>query len=403
MLKTRFFLFFIITFSCSDQNNIKNISGDEFSLMSSEPYLYSSGDNLFISWTENKSDSNYLYMSEFLNDSWNNKELIAKGTDWFVNWADFPSISFNNKSNVMLSHHLQKSSELTFSYDVNYHFFKDGKWSDKEKLHDDETKTEHGFLSSYPYHDGFITTWLDGRNTNYDKKHLDSDHASGPMSLRSAFISSDGDVYESHLVDQMVCDCCQTSVTVSNNIPIVVYRDRSEEEKRDISISRFIENSWSKPVSINEDNWIINGCPVNGPNIASSGDRVVVSWFSASNGIPKVNMKFSRDNGETFSEKILIDDINNFPTGRVDVEFISSDEVVVSWLSSFDGQGSLHLRKININGNQGQIKKISNISLDRSTGFPQIEKFKDKLIIAYTESGLDYKKIKTLKFPLSSL
>ena len=182
-----------------------------------------------------------------------------------------------------------------------------------------------------------------------------------------------------------------------------MYRDRSVEEKRDVSISRFIGNSWTEPVTINEDNWIINGCPVNGPNIASYDDRVAVSWFSASNGIPKVSMKFSKDNGETFSEKIMIDDINNSPTGRVDVEFITRDEVVVSWLSSFEGKGSLHLRKININGNQGQIKKISDISLERSTGFPQIEKFKDKLIIAYTESGLEYKKIKTLKLPLSAL
>ncbi len=371
--------------------------------MSSEPYLYSSGDNLFISWTEQKSDSNYLYKSEFLNDKWDSKELISNGTDWFINWADFPSISHNKESDVMISHHLQKSYDLTFSYDVNYHFFKDGKWTDKKKLHDDETKTEHGFLSSYPYKDGFITTWLDGRNTNYDKIHSDSDHASGPMSLRSAFISSDGEVYESYLVDKMVCDCCQTSVTVSGNIPIVVYRDRSEEEKRDISISRFVQNSWSEPVTINEDNWIINGCPVNGPNIASYENRVAVSWFSASNNIPKVSMKFSRDNGETFGEKIMIDDINNLATGRVDVEFINSDEVVVSWLSSFEGKGSLYLRKININGNQGQIKKINNISMDRSTGFPQVEKFKDELVIAYTESGMEYKKIQTLRMPLSSL
>ena len=402
-MKTKYLLSFFILFSCSNKNNIESVLGEEFSLMSSEPFLYSSEDDLFISWTEHESDTNYLYNAKLVNNRWDNKELIANGTDWFVNWADFPSISHNEKSNVMISHHLQKSSDLTFSYDVNYHFFKDGKWSDREKLHDDETKTEHGFLSSYPYQDGFITTWLDGRNTNYDKSHSDTDHASGPMSLRSAFVSSDGDIYESHLVDQMVCDCCQTSVTVSGNIPIVVYRDRSVEEKRDVSISRFIGNSWTEPVTINEDNWIINGCPVNGPNIASYDDRVAVSWFSASNGIPKVSMKFSKDNGETFSEKIMIDDINNSPTGRVDVEFITRDEVVVSWLSSFEGRGSLHLRKININGNQGQIKKISDISLERSTGFPQIEKFKDKLIIAYTESGLEYKKIKTLKLPLSAL
>ena len=228
-------------------------------------------------------------------------------------------------------------------------------------------------------------------------------HASGPMNLRSAFISSKGDVYENHLVDEMVCDCCQTSVTVSNGIPIVVYRDRSRDEKRDISISRYIEGNWTKPVSIHDDNWIINGCPVNGPNIDSNGDKVVVSWFSASNGVPKVSLKFSRDNGMTFGNKIMIDDIINLPTGRVDAEFISDDEVVVSWLSSFEGKGSLFLRKININGNQGEIKKIDDISMERSTGFPQIEKFQDDLIIAYTDSGSEEKRIKTFKMSISSL
>ncbi len=401
-MKINLLLFILILFSCSSKNDFRSIGGVEFAKRSSEPFLYSSGDNLIISWTENKYDTNYLYTAEYLKDSWDNKELITDGQDWFVNWADFPSISYNEVSNVKLSHHLQKSSKSTFSYDINYHFFKEGRWLDRNKLHNDETKTEHGFVSSFPYKDGFVATWLDGRNTNYDKKEMDG-HASGPMNLRSAFISSKGDIYEDHLVDEMVCDCCQTSVTVSSGIPIVVYRDRSRDEKRDISISRYIEGNWTKPVSIHDDNWIINGCPVNGPNIDSNGDKVVVSWFSASNGVPKVSLKFSRDNGMTFGNKIMIDDIINLPTGRVDAEFISDDEVVVSWLSSFEGKGSLFLRKININGNQGEIKKIDDISMERSTGFPQIEKFQDDLIIAYTDSGSEEKRIKTFKMSISSL
>ena len=41
--------------------------------------------------------------------------------------------------------------------------------------------------------------------------------------------------------------------------------------------------------------------------------------------------------------------------------------------------------------------------MERSTGFPQIEKFQDDLIIAYTDSGSEEKRIKTFKMSISSL
>ena len=164
-------------------------------------------------------------MSKLNGSSWSDKKIVAKGTDWFVNWADFPSISVNETSQSIFTYHLPKSSEETFSYNINYHFNKDGRWYDMDKIHDDNTLSEHGFVSSVPYKDGFIVSWLDGRNT-YGKG--DHGHAKGAMTLRSAVIGSDGNVEKRSLVDDMVCDCCQTSMTVSQGIPIVVYRDRTK-------------------------------------------------------------------------------------------------------------------------------------------------------------------------------
>ena len=192
-------------------------------------------------------------------------------------------------------------------------------------------------------------------------------------------------------------------MTVANGTPIVVYRDRTDQEIRDISISRYVDGSWTDPQLINNDGWVINGCPVNGPNIDSYGDNVVVSWFSASNGIPKVNVKFSNDRGYSFSEKIYVNDLNNVPLGRVDVEFIDNDEILISWLSSLDGKGLLLMRKINSKGNLGKITSFENISTQRSTGFPQIEKFKDNIYISWTDSEGETKNIRTFKVPVSVL
>ena len=70
---------------------------------SSESFLLSTDKDLFISWTEQVLDSNFLYITRLEGDSWTNKELITKGTDWFVNWADFPSISLNEVSGSIFS------------------------------------------------------------------------------------------------------------------------------------------------------------------------------------------------------------------------------------------------------------------------------------------------------------
>ena len=391
------YLLLIIIFSCSNTKKI-DLSSDLFSAKSSESYLQASGEDLYISWTEQRLDSNYLYNSRFNGKSWGKKELITKGKDWFVNWADFPSISHNNISNTFFSFNLQKSSEETFSYDVNY-FFKAKEWVDMKKIHSDNTFTEHGFVSVTPYEEGFIASWLDGRNTVPSS----DGHAKGAMTLRSAEIDKEGKIINERQVDNMVCDCCQTSMTVAGGIPLLVYRDRSPEETRDIYLSRYVNSQWTEPISIHDDGWVINGCPVNGPNIDSFEDRVVVSWFSASNGIPKVNLKFSSDKGQSFGRKIMVDNIDNKPMGRVDIEFINKDEIIVSWLSVVDGEGKLLMRKINSMGTLGEIHTITEVSTERSTGFPQIEKWQDNIFLSWTDISGGDKRVKTSMIPLSTL
>ena len=385
--------------SCNKEKDVIS-SLNSFPKNSSESFLLSTNDNLFISWTEQVADSNFLYISKLEDNSWSEKSIIKKGKDWFVNWADFPSISYNEISNSLFSFHLQKSSEETFSYDVNYHINQGSSWKDMQKIHDDNTFSEHGFVSSIPYKDGFMVSWLDGRNT-YGKGH--DGHAKGAMTIRSAILDNTGKIVDESLIDGMVCDCCQTSMTISNDIPIIVYRDRSKDEIRDIYYSRYIDSNWTDPQPIHDDEWEINGCPVNGPNIDSNEENVVVSWFSASNGRPKVNLKFSRDNGRTFGDKILVDNIENSPIGRVDVEFISSDEVIISWLSTVEGKGKLLLRKIGVNGSIGEIKVIDEVSTERSTGFPQIEKFDDNIYISWTDNSQLNKNVRVTTLPISTL
>ncbi|MFL2995761.1 MAG: hypothetical protein ACJZ00_01295 [Cytophagales bacterium] len=99
----------------------------------------------------------------------------------------------------------------------------------------------------------------------------------------------------------------------------------------------------------------------------------------------------------------MVDNINNKPMGRVDVEFINKDEIIVSWLSVVDGEGKLLMRKINSMGTLGEIHTITEVSTERSTGFPQIEKWEDNIFLSWTDISGGDKRVKTSMIPLSAL
>ena len=59
----------------------------------------------------------------------------------------------------------------------------------------------------------------------------------GAMTLRGAVLTPAGAIDGSE-IDARVCDCCQTDVAVSGAALLVVYRNRSEDETRDIQAAR---------------------------------------------------------------------------------------------------------------------------------------------------------------------
>jgi hypothetical protein len=106
------------------------------------------------------------------------------------------------------------------------------------------------------------------------------------------------------LIDAKTCDCCQTSATITAKGPVVVYRDRNDDEVRGIYISRLLDGSWTIPKPIHNDYWVINGCLVNGPKVAAFDNTLTVAWFTEADAIPKVNLIFSNDSGKSFDTPI---------------------------------------------------------------------------------------------------
>ena len=344
------------------------------------PRLFSNDEGLYFSWVAQKDSMAVMNYSVLKNNSWMPASEIIMGNDWFNNWADFPAIAENGGN--ILSSILQKSANGTYTYDVKLNLYnaKNNSWKNNFILHDDGTQSEHGFVSMLPWEeDQFFVTWLDGRET------VGKGHGGGQMTLRGAFITSEGEIVNDVELDPRICDCCQTSVAKTANTILVAYRDRDDEEIRDISVLRFVDGFWTQPLTIGNDNWKIPGCPVNGPSIDAFEEGVAVVWFTAASGEGDVMVAFSSDSGESFGPSFRID--AGSATGRVDIAMINDKEAAVLWMQPKGEDEVIYLMKINSHGYTGNPIIISKTSPERASGFPQLELLGDTLYFAWTSLG----------------
>ena len=344
---------------------------------SSLPRLFSNGEDLLMSWIQNKDSIASLKYSKFNGIDWTAPTEIISGSDWFVNWADFPAIADNNGS--ILTNILKKSAEGTYTYDIHLQLYSKQKntWKNNILLNQDGIKSEHGFVSMLPYNnDSFFVTWLDGRTLVGVSKENEQ------MTLRAAFIDAEGEISNDILLDDKTCECCNTAATMTSNGPIVAYRDRSDTEIRDISIVRFVNGNWTAPKNVYQDHWEIPGCPVNGPAIDSFNDAVALAWFTAENDNPRIQVSFSENQGETFGLQYRVD--NGNAIGRVDIVMIDQNNAVVSWMEPDGIDTLIQILKVSSNGEKNIPITITKTRSERSSGFPQLELVGDRLYVAWT-------------------
>lgn len=352
---------------------------------SGQPSLSSSEDAVVLSWQERDAGGGHAVRVVRLGPGgWGEAATVARGADFFVNWADFPS-AVQDRTGRLWVHWLQRVEGDGLAYAVRLAHSSDGgaTWSEPWTPHEDATATEHGFVSLVPLDGGVGVAWLDGRG-----------YAPGPegeeptreMTVRWRALEEDGSWGPETVLDERACDCCQTGAAVTDEGPVVVYRDRTGEEVRDVALARWADGGWTPGAPVHHDGWVIAGCPVNGPAVDARGSRVVVTWFTGAGGAGRVLTAFSADGGRSFHAPVRVD--GGDPAGRVDTLLLPDGTALVSWLERTGGEeAELRLARV---GEGGVVAagRVGATSAARASGFPRMAATPwdtDGVLLAWTD------------------
>jgi hypothetical protein len=352
-----------------------------------------------LSWQERDAEGCVLLRTATLGADGALGELrdVARGCDWFVNWADFPSVAIADNGDWW-TYVLQKSGASTYAYGIRLMRSEDDgrTWSAPITPHDDRTPTEHGFVSMVPMGgDRMLLAWLDGRNTlasvsdeghdahavGHDDSSAGHAHAEGPMSLRSAEVGSDFVLRDEQEVDARVCSCCPTDLVRRGEGAVLVYRDRSEDEIRDVYAAEYRDGRWSEGKAVRTDGWRIAACPVNGPALAASGDRVAALWPTMAGATLSVKAAAV---GESDAATVI--ESGGAVLGRPDLVPWVDGRWLASWLGAGpDGATALRIALLDADLTARATQDAAVLPPGRGTGMPKLASLGDVAVLVWTE------------------
>ncbi len=287
---------------------------------------------LWLTWVETAAatPANTLRFSTFdaAAKKWSPARTIAHRPDIPLSSADFPQLVLDGQGTATaLWADGHGGALFTTSTDRGATWTTPAPWT----RHSDEVE----MFSFVRLADGrVLAAWLDGRA----KK---TGPPTSPQQLYARLLGDPASTPDT-LIDPSVCDCCPTALTAfPDGGALLAYRGRGEGEVRDIRTARFRGRDWDEPRPLNNDDWRLAACPVNGPRLASDGGRVAVAWFTAADHDPRVLASFSPDAGARFLQPLRLD--RGKPVGHVDTLILRDGAMLATWLET---DGSLWLRRI---------------------------------------------------------
>ena len=301
------------------------------------------GERVLLSWINRRPGRrNALQFASYSEQAgWQSQpRTIAVGNSLIANAADTPHL-LATPDGALWAQWLQRQPDDAGGYDLVLARSRDGgmAWTQITRVNDDGRAVEHGFAALWPASaDALGIAWLDGRAQGMAATPAGAGHAAhaGATQVRANRFDMSLNRGTDVVVDARSCDCCQTAVALTARGPLLAYRDRGDDEVRDIAVTRLENGAWTAPKPVHADGWKIDACPVAGPALAASGDTVAVAWYSEAGGTPTLRLARSPNSGDRFFDPVTVDS-GAAVLGRAAVA-IDDTQVWVAWLRE-DAQG----------------------------------------------------------------
>src|SRR5690242_352775 len=249
------------------------------------------------------------------------------------------------------------------------------------KVNDDKTPATHGMHSLAVAKDGRIyVVWLDERNIQTPKPSAEASghHMESNRDLYVADSNDGGKTFSANRkVAENACPCCKTALVLAPDGTLYAsWRQVLPGSYRHIAVASSTNNaaSFSTPVIVSDDKWVLHGCPVSGPSLSvdTKGNLRVV-WFAADEGeAPGVYTAESNDKGRTFSPRALLTEETVKGTPALATE---NDRAVAIWQGLGAQQSEAKVREL---GSAGAA-----VSVAANAELPSGAFSNNKLFVAY--------------------
>lgn len=263
--------------------------------------------------------------------------------------------------------------------------FDDGKtWTAAKPLVNDPAGYDQRYYDVALLPNGEVAIiWLDNRKTN-DKEG---------SALYFASTNGKNGFKGEKLISQSCCQCCRTDLFVDKQGGVhAVFRGIVQDSIRDMVhiVSTDGCKTFSEPKRINEDNWVIKGCPHTGPAITENKDGIHFAWFTGGKkkGCFYTN---SKDNGKSFAGADSISILGSHPQ----LTALPNGELIIVWDEMQFAKNKV-VKRIGIQRRNAKGKTEAKDYItaeDSNASYPVITPFNETAsIVAYAayKDGKDY-------------
>jgi len=212
-----------------------------------------------------------------------------------------------------------------------------------------------------------LTLWLDHRDltpkpgvaamNHAEHQHVPSGENTADgftrAQLSQLFAARLGDARSGRSVARGVCYCCKTALASDDAGGFyAAWREVYEGNIRDIAFAKSTDGgrTFSAPVRVSDDNWVLDGCPENGPAIAvDAAKRIHVVWptlvpAATPNGPPTLALFYATSvDGRRFTprQRIPTEGVPRHPQ----IALGSSRQLMVVWDEQSSGTRNIALAR----------------------------------------------------------